>query len=139
MPLTEETYKNLNDFRVRHLDQFLFRSSKLQDAIGKRLLPQLFLSLEDEERPYIDILNRDEALGAAISKDEWLLLIKLRNEFVHECSNMTMENADSVNGLFNKVHYMYDTYITIKNYSINRFENLKQKSELFNTPAFPDY
>ena len=137
MPLTEKTFGNLNDSKTRLLDQFVFRSLKLQDAIGKRLFPELFLSLEDEMRPFIDILNRDETLGTTIPRNEWLFLIKLRNEFLHECSSMTMENAESINNLFDKVHYMYDTYITIKNYSLSKFDYLKGNASHFQTPSFP--
>lgn len=138
MPLTEKTYGNLNDYKARLLDQFIFRALKLQDAIGKQFFRDLFLSLEDEERPHTDILNRDETLGVSIPRDEWLFLIKLRNEFLHECSNMTIENAESVNSLFEKVHLIYSTFVSIKNYCLNKFEYFKGKSEVYSTPAFPD-
>jgi hypothetical protein len=103
MPLTEKTFGNLNEYKARLLDQFIFRSLKLQDAIGKKLFPELILSLEDEIRPFKDLLNRDETSGETILRDEWLFLIKLRNEFLHECSGMTMENAETINRLFKRV------------------------------------
>ena len=138
MPLTEKTYRNLNEYKERLLDQFIYRSLKLQDAIGKRLFPELFLSIEDEVRPFKDILNRVETSNVNIPKEEWLFLIKLRNEFQHECSTNTGENVESLNGIFNKVHYMYKTFITIKEYTISKFEFIKAKSGLLTTTAFPD-
>jgi hypothetical protein len=138
MPLTEKTYRNLNEYKERLLDQFIYRSLKLQDAIGQRLLPELFLSIEDEVRPFIDILNRVETSEVTISRKEWLFLIKLRYEFLHECSTNTGENVESLNRIFNKIHYMYKTFITIKEYTISKFDFIKAKSELLTTPAFPD-
>ena len=37
MPLNQERYKNLTDDAVEHIDQFLFRFGKLQDAMGQKL------------------------------------------------------------------------------------------------------
>jgi hypothetical protein len=120
------------------LDQFIFRSSKLQDAIGQQLFPALVLSIEEEERPFKNILNRVETLGEIISKEEWLFLIKLRNQFLHECSDKIIENVESINSLFENVKLIYYTFINIKNYSLGKFDYLKGKSEIFYTPAFPE-
>jgi hypothetical protein len=138
MPLTEKSFGKLNDYRVRLLDQFIFRSSKLQDAIGQQLFPALVLSIEEEERPFKNILNRVETLGEIISKEEWLFLIKLRNQFLHECSDKIIENVESINSLFENVKLIYYTFINIKNYSLGKFDYLKGKSEIFYTPAFPE-
>lgn len=140
MPLTEETFGNLNDYEVRLLDQFIFRFSKLQDAMGQRLFPALLLSLEEDVKamPFIDVLNKIERLGLLASKDEWLLLRKLRNDFSHEYSNEIRDNVETINSLFEKAHFMYDTFILIKNYSVNKFDDLKEDSELFYTSSFPE-
>lgn len=37
MPLDAATYDNLTDDQVEHIDQFIFRFAKLQDAMGERL------------------------------------------------------------------------------------------------------
>lgn len=37
MPIDEHRYENLSDDEVEHIDQFLFRFAKLQDAIGEKL------------------------------------------------------------------------------------------------------
>ena len=140
MPLTEKTFGNLDDYEVRLLDQFIFRFSKLQDAMGQRLFPALLLSLEEDVKtmPFIDILNKIEKLGLFGSKDEWLFLRKLRNDFAHEYSNEAKENLETINSLFEKTHFIYDTFVTIKNYSIGKFDDLKGHAELFDTLSFPD-
>jgi hypothetical protein len=137
MPLTLKSFGNLNDDRARILDQFIFRSSKLQDAIFQQLFPALLLSIEEEERPYKNILNRIETLGKFISKEEWFFLIKLRNQLLHECSNKIIGNVESINSLFENVKLIYLTFINIKNYSFDKFEYFKGKCKIFHTPVFP--
>jgi hypothetical protein len=52
----------LSDDEVEHVDQFLFRFAKLQDAIGQKLFKTILLFLREdiEEKPFIDILNLKE-------------------------------------------------------------------------------
>jgi hypothetical protein len=140
MPLTEEAFRNLNDYDVRLLDQFIFRFSKLQDDMGQRLFPALLPSLEEDVKAmaFIDILNRIEKLGLLTSKNERLLLKKLRNDFSHEYSNDIRDNVETVNNLLGKAHFMYDTFAVIKNYSIDKFADLKGDIEIFYTPPFPE-
>jgi hypothetical protein len=140
IPLNEKVLENLNDNEVRVLDHFIFRFSKLQDAMGQRLFPSLLLSLEEDAQslPFIDIINRIERLGLIRSKDEWLFLRKLRNEISHEYSNEIKENVETINALFEKVYFIYETFVTIKNYSFDKFEDLKGDSEIFAIPLFPD-
>jgi hypothetical protein len=130
IPLQEKAYENLNDDDVRLLDQFIFRFSKLQDTMGQRLFPALLISLEEDIRslPYIDILNRIETLGLISSKDEWLYLRRLQNEFSHEYSNNTKENAETINNLIGRIEFIYSTFTKIKNYSLTKKKNLKEIS-----------
>lgn len=71
--------------KLRLVDQILFRFTKLQDAIGNRLIPATLSSLKEpfEEWPMIDRLNRLEKLGF-INTDEWLSWREIRNRLAHE-------------------------------------------------------
>jgi len=71
--------------RLRILDQLLFRFSKLQDALGLRLIPATLAVLSEpfEEWPMIDRLNRLEKLGF-IEVDDWLRWREIRNRLAHE-------------------------------------------------------
>lgn len=62
MPLTPERYQQLTDAEIEHIDQYLFRFSKLQDAIGERLFKSLLLNLGEEiyNLSFIDVFNRLE-------------------------------------------------------------------------------
>ena len=65
MPLAATQYVNLNNEQVEALDQFLFRFSKLQDAIGQRLFSGVLEILEEpvKETSFLDRLNRLEQLN----------------------------------------------------------------------------
>ena len=65
IPLTVETMKSASDEDIEHLDQFIYRFTKLQDSMGTRLLPSLHRLFENNSQPipFLDVLNRLEQLG----------------------------------------------------------------------------
>ena len=71
--------------KVRLLDQLLFRFTKLQDAMGLRLVPATLAALSEpfEDWPMIDRLNRLEKLGF-IDVGDWLRWREVRNRLAHE-------------------------------------------------------
>ena len=73
-PLNEETYLNLNSEAVMRLDQFIFRFSKLQDAIGTKVFKYVLAWLyeEVETMSMRDVLDRLERLEVVISLNELL-------------------------------------------------------------------
>ena len=70
---------------LRLVDQLLFRFTKLQDALGERLLPATLHHLAEpfEDWPMRDKLNRLEKLGF-LNVDNWLRWRDLRNRLAHE-------------------------------------------------------
>jgi len=74
-----------NAEKLRLLDQLLFRFTKLQDAVGLRLVPATLAALSEpfEEWPMIDRLNRLEKLGF-VNVDDWLRWREIRNRLAHE-------------------------------------------------------
>lgn len=71
--------------KLRLVDQILFRFTKLQDAVGNRLIPATLSALHEpfEDWPMIDRLNRLEKLGF-INTDEWFAWREIRNRLAHE-------------------------------------------------------
>ena len=71
--------------RLRVLDQLLFRFTKLQDAMGTRLIPATLAALSEpvEDWPMIDRLNRLEKLGF-LDTAAWLRWRQIRNQLAHE-------------------------------------------------------
>ena len=139
IPLNEESFGKLTNEEVRVLDQFLFRFSMLQDAMSKRLFPALLHSLDQDLRtaPFMDIINKNHALDVNTSREEWKFLRKLRDEFSHVYSHKIHESPKTINGLFEKTQHVYDTFVKVKDYSLNKFEDLKVNTSLIQTPSFP--
>ena len=71
--------------KLRLLDQLLFRFTKLQDAMGLRLVPATLAVLSEpfEDWPMIDRLNRLEKLGF-LDVGDWLRWREIRNRLAHE-------------------------------------------------------
>ena len=70
---------------LRLSDQILFRFTKLQDALGERLVPATLQRLAEtfEDWPMRDRLERLEKLGY-LTVDDWLRWRELRNRLAHE-------------------------------------------------------
>ena len=118
MPLDATKYDDLSEEQVENVDQFIFRFSKLQDAMGERLFRCVLICLEEEvkNKPFLDLLNRLEQLGAVRNKEEWLLLRKLRNDLSHEYINDSETNALNINVVYENTRKLYDIFIQVKMY-----------------------
>ncbi len=97
-PITETQLDHLTKDQRRLLDQFAYRYTRLQDALGARLMPAALRALgEDIEiMPALDRFNRLEQLGWLPSADEWLELRRIRNEFAHDYPEMAKERFDQL-------------------------------------------
>jgi len=117
-PLDVNKYRILTDDEIEHIDQMVYRFSKLQDSVGERLFKSVLMFLEEDikNKPFLDILNRLEQLAILSSKDEWLRLRKLRNELSHEYSNEDEENVAVLNMLFNEIKTINDIFLGVRNY-----------------------
>lgn len=117
-PLDVNKYGILTDDEIEHIDQMVYRFSKLQDSIGERLFKSLLMFLEEDikNKPFLDVLNRLEQLEILPSKDEWLRLRKLRNELSHEYSNEDEENVAVLNMLFDEIKTINSIVLSLRNY-----------------------
>lgn len=70
---------------VRLTDQILFRFTKLQDAMGQRLVPATLAALREpyEDWPMLDRLDKLEKLGF-LNAQSWLEWREIRNRLAHE-------------------------------------------------------
>ncbi len=120
LPPDSGKYIALSEDEIEHIDQYLFRFSKLQDTIGKRLFKALFLSLEEDfdGLPFIDLLNRLEKLNILESKEQWLELRRIRNTLSHTYDNEPQEMSIAINAIFTKkqiIEKIYSQLIDYKN------------------------
>ena len=118
MPLTPERYKQLTDDEIEHIDQFLYRFAKLQDAIGLRLFKNVmhFLGETTESKSFIDIFNRLEQLGITDDFENWLKLRTIRNELAHEYDDDPVENAEEINKIYGMKDNLCGYFDKVNNY-----------------------
>lgn len=115
-PLTEEVLNALSDEQMAVLDQFIYRFTKLQDCIGLRLIPALYILLEDDStvRPFIDVLHRLEKLGVLSSVEDWQYFRTLRNSLAHEYPERAEDVISAINTLYSSWHCFADLYLRLK-------------------------
>ena len=102
LPLTEQSYLLLDEEDISHIDQFLFRFAKLQDAIGQRFFKAILELLEEdvEGLPFIDLLNKLEKLNLIHSTAQWQSLREIRNAVSHEYDDSPELMAQVLNAVF---------------------------------------
>jgi hypothetical protein len=116
MPLTTTKYENLTEDEIEHIDQFLFRFSKLQDAMGQKLFKSFLVSLDEdiENLPFIDILNKLEKIKILDDINIWRELREYRNELSHNYDDDPFITSNIINNLYSKKELMESIYIKIK-------------------------
>lgn len=117
-PLDAQRYVHLSDDEVEHIDQFLFRFSKLQDTMGEKLFKNLLIYLgEDiENKPFIDILNRLEKLEIIESASIWINLRNIRNELAHNYDDEADEMSLAINKIYENQKILETVYCNIVAY-----------------------
>jgi hypothetical protein len=92
-------------------DQLLFRFTKLQDALGERLVAATLMRLAEpaEDWPMRDRLNRLEKLGY-LNADDWLRWRELRNRLSHEYPNQPELRFATLLATVVAAHELVDAY-----------------------------
>jgi len=117
MPLNASRYQQLSDDEIEHIDQFLYRFAKLQDAMGEKIFFLILEFLKEENttnKPFIDILNRLEQLGLLENKNVWLELRKIRNNIAHQYEDEPQQAAEALNAIYAVKPILEEIYITLK-------------------------
>jgi len=122
LPLDATTYSNLTENEVEHIDQYLFRFAKLQDAMGEKLFRAilLFLDEEIEGKPFVDVLNKMEKLSLLESAEVWRKLRDIRNELSHQYDDEPEEMAIVLNKILGEKSQIEAIYQRIKGYDNDR-------------------
>jgi len=85
-PLDAKRLEHLTDDEVKNIDQFIFRYTSLQDALGQKTFKYLLEATGEpllSNSTFIDRLNVLERLGL-LDAAEWLNTRVIRNRLVHE-------------------------------------------------------
>ncbi len=128
IPLNGAKYSNLSDVEIEHIDQYLYRFSKSQDAIGQRLIRAalLFLGESVEGKSFIDMFDRLEQIGVIEDFDKWLELREKRNALAHEYEDEPDENAERINQIYLLKPTLEDYFVNIKAYIEKHTARLKR-------------
>ena len=116
LPLSVETYADLDEEQVRCIDQFIFRFSKLQDAMGAKIFRNL-LAYWDEDitnLPMRDVLDRLERYLIIPSANDWVYIRELRNELSHDYPLLEADVVTVLNELFQKTDVLLNIYDKMK-------------------------
>lgn len=73
---------------AERVEAFVGRFGRLQDTVGDKLLPLLLTALGEKTGAAIDNLDRAERLRLVHSTDEWINMRNLRNQMVHEYTDV---------------------------------------------------
>ena len=101
LPFEPDDIASLSDEDCAWLDQYLYRFSKLQDAMGDRLFLAGLSMLGErfDDRPFIDALNRLEALSLIPSRRWWQQQREFRNQIAHEYPDRKAEQCAAINAI----------------------------------------
>ena len=103
MPLDINRYQQLLDDEVEHIDQFLFRFAKLQDAMGEKLFILMLEFLKEENpksKPFIDTFIRLEQIGLLEDKNTWLELRKISNNIGHQYEDDPKQASEALYSIY---------------------------------------
>ncbi|MDX8378180.1 MAG: hypothetical protein R8L53_09185 [Mariprofundales bacterium] len=116
VPLNTVSYLQLNEEDVAHIDQFLFRYAKLQDAMGQRLFKAMLMLLQEdvEHVPFLDILNKMEKLNLIASAETWQELREIRNAIAHEYDDSPELMVQVLNAIFSSHEVLIGIYDDLK-------------------------
>mgnify|MGYP001439332585 CR=1 FL=1 len=125
-PLTEDVLKNCSEERIEHLDQFIYRFTKLQDAMGARLLPSVYSYLKNEVKPvpFIDILSGLEKYEVLTSENDWQFFRNLRNYLTHDYPETVAQTVLTLNMLFENWKKMESMYIRVRDYCLKKIDGV---------------
>lgn len=116
LPMSVEDYVGLNSEQIRCLDQFIFRFSKLQDAMGARIFRNLLEYLDEDvcSLPMRDLLNLLERYRLIDKAEEWNYIRELRNEIAHDYPLLENDVVSILNELISKVPVLLAIYNRLK-------------------------
>jgi len=97
LPFVVSDFDNIE--KIKTIDSFIYRFTKVQDRMGEKFFPSVLQELYEykSNMALIDFLNRLEKLGLIKSTDEWIEYRKLRNTLTHEYPDNEDEMIEAIN------------------------------------------
>lgn len=128
-PLDLRTFTDINDEQIEHIDQFIYRFTRLQDSMGKRLFPSIISYFDNDitSRSFLDILARLEQLGIISNDMDWQFFRNLRNNLSHDYPDSTKIMVETLNLLFDEWQRMENIYLSARKYCESELRGISQK------------
>jgi hypothetical protein len=103
IPFNAKKVERLKAEEISYLDQYIFRFSKLQDALGQKLFKAVLDVLGENfhNKPFLDIFHRLEQLDIVENYPLWQELRVIWNEIAHEYEENPSEMAEKLNEILN--------------------------------------
>ena len=101
-PLTDSSYKLLGDDDIAHIDQLIYRYTKLQDAMGAKLFPSIvgYLREDADSLTVFDKLAQLERSKVITNAEQWQEFRELRNQLSHDYENDPTSAVGYLNDLY---------------------------------------
>jgi hypothetical protein len=133
-PLEPDKFKNLDEEQIEHLDQFIYRFTRLQDSMGKRLLPSLISYIDNDFSPksFLDILARLEQLGIIENDTDWQFFRNLRNNLAHDYPDNIKIMTETLNLLFEELPRLENMFSGARDYYLKKKKNKFRRGALKN-------
>ena len=118
----------IEDEMLRILDQVAYRFTKLQDAMGEKVLP-LILELAEESisqnATFAEKLNRLERIGAIPSAEAWKKFRVVRNALAHEYLDNPQLRVSAINGFLTGASTLSALYRFVREYVTTHLNTVK--------------
>jgi hypothetical protein len=122
MPLNSEKYLQLTDDEIEHIDQYIYRFTKLQDTVGERLFKSVlqFVGEDINKLPFIDIFMKLVSLNITSNMNLWFELREIRNELAHDYDDNPELASEKINQIYNYKSSLIKYLEDIEKYIYNR-------------------
>ncbi len=96
LPFKTDDFDNVE--KIKTIDAFIYRFSKIQDVMGEKFFPAALKELQEykDNMSLIDVLNKLEKLRL-LDTNYWIDCRKLRNNLVHEYPDNYDNVAQAIN------------------------------------------
>ncbi len=113
LPFKESDFDDIE--KIKTIDSFIYRFSKVQDRMGEKFFPLVLAELYEYKSTMalIDVLHRLEKLELLPSTDQWIEYRKLRNILTHEYPDNKDEIIEAINASIEAYLDMKKVYHTM--------------------------
>lgn len=132
LPFTADSVQHITKEPLRVLDQVAYRFTKLQDTMGRKVLPTILELAQEPIAPdatFAEKLNWLERMGALPSAEEWKKLRVARNAIAHEYPDDPELRASAINRFLDGAIRLNALHEFVSKYLLERFPLVGSASE----------